>query len=206
MRKQATGERKRWWLVSKRELMGREKRLEMLCKNCPWFLVTFHQLNSLLMSCEFIAEPSNCRWGRWQRALFYVITKPSENDWGLGSSTTSGRSLGPHVGFFLYVLVFYMCLGSDQVSDPPHETPEAGAVTWAVAPPTSYLPHGVIWTQRVFRVRWREAEHVGNHPWGGLVHWILLIFVCFEEICLSLCLQVGGAWGTASAASAQAWP
>lgn len=24
-------------------------------KKCPWFLVAFHQLNSLLMSCKFIA-------------------------------------------------------------------------------------------------------------------------------------------------------
>lgn len=41
--------------VSKRELMVWKNCLEMLCKNCPWFLVTFHQLNSLLMSCKFIA-------------------------------------------------------------------------------------------------------------------------------------------------------
>lgn len=155
------------------------------------------------MSCEFIAEPSNCCWGRWQRALFYVITKPSHNDCGLGSSTTSGRSLGPRVVCFF----FFICvLGQIRSATRLTKHLRRVSVPRAVAPPTFYLPRGIIWTQHVFRVRWREAERVGNHPWGGLVHWISLILVCFEEICLSLRLQVSGAWGTASAASAQAWP
>jgi len=84
-------------LVSKRELMAWKNCLEMLCKNCPWFFVTCHQLNSLLTSCKFIAI--HCRALKLPLSqmteCFVLCYQEKSSGGGLGSSATLKKVLGP---------------------------------------------------------------------------------------------------------------